>query len=143
MLFVGNKGDMGLEERLVLKEDVAEWVFCELPKLRAKVTICLSSLFSFSLTRHLCLSNFVSLSSYLPYFPSIGSGGLNTISCQFGCNHLLFYPSKLTSHPPTNNSQLNCLFLSNITCFLTLLNLSRDCCCYFSSYSLFFLLQVN
>lgn len=38
MIFVGNKSDVGLEERLVLKEDVAEWVFCELPKLRAKVS---------------------------------------------------------------------------------------------------------
>ena len=38
IIFAGNKSDVGLEERFVLKEDVAEWVFCELPKLRTKVS---------------------------------------------------------------------------------------------------------
>lgn len=37
IIFVGNKSDVGLEERLVLKEDVAEWVFCEMPKMKTKV----------------------------------------------------------------------------------------------------------
>lgn len=38
MIFLGNKQDLdSLQQRLVLKEDVAEWVFCELPKLRTKV----------------------------------------------------------------------------------------------------------
>lgn len=41
MIFLGNKQDLdSLQERVVLKEDVAEWVFCELPKLRAKVMEC-------------------------------------------------------------------------------------------------------
>lgn len=39
IIFVGNKLDLESEQkRVVLKEDVAEWVFCELPKLRAKVS---------------------------------------------------------------------------------------------------------
>lgn len=41
IIFAGNKNDLsGGEEdrREVQKEDVAEWVFCELPKLRAKVS---------------------------------------------------------------------------------------------------------
>ena len=39
MIFLGNKQDLDAEgERKVLKEDVAEWVFCELPKLRTKVS---------------------------------------------------------------------------------------------------------
>ena len=38
MIFLGNKQDLDAQQqRAVLKEDVAEWVFCELPKLRAKV----------------------------------------------------------------------------------------------------------
>lgn len=50
MIFVGNKADTSVDERRVLKEDVAEWVFCELPKLRTRVTdnILLSSSSSFS-----------------------------------------------------------------------------------------------
>ncbi|KAH9390420.1 hypothetical protein TYRP_023072 [Tyrophagus putrescentiae] len=41
MIFLGNKQDLdSLQQRLVLKEDVAEWVFCELPKLRTKVMEC-------------------------------------------------------------------------------------------------------
>ena len=43
MIFLGNKQDLdALQQRLVLKEDVAEWVFCELPKLRTKVSAALS-----------------------------------------------------------------------------------------------------
>lgn len=38
VIFAGNKSDVGLEDRYVMKEDVAEWVFCELPKLRTKVS---------------------------------------------------------------------------------------------------------
>ena len=39
MIFLGNKQDLdSLQQRVVLKEDVAEWVFCELPKLRTKVS---------------------------------------------------------------------------------------------------------
>lgn len=38
IVFVGNKQDLdGEHKRSVQKEDVAEWIFCELPKLRAKV----------------------------------------------------------------------------------------------------------
>jgi hypothetical protein len=36
---VGNKFDLAEDHRQVPKEDVAEWVFCELPKLRTKVSI--------------------------------------------------------------------------------------------------------
>ena len=68
MLFVGNKGDLGLEERFVLKEDVAEWVFCELPKLRAKVTICLSTRVFVCDETHIHKSCLLSLSLFL-YVP--------------------------------------------------------------------------
>lgn len=43
VIFAGNKSDVGLEERYVLKEDVSEWVYCELPKLRTKV--CMNETF--------------------------------------------------------------------------------------------------
>ncbi|RWS22163.1 Ras-related protein RabO-like protein, partial [Leptotrombidium deliense] len=39
MIFVGNKTD-NADNRCVNKEDVAEWVFCDLPKLRTKVMEC-------------------------------------------------------------------------------------------------------
>ncbi|RWS04456.1 Ras-related protein RabO-like protein, partial [Dinothrombium tinctorium] len=41
MIFVGNKTDLN-DRRVVNKEDVAEWVFCDLPKLRTKVMECSS-----------------------------------------------------------------------------------------------------
>ncbi|PRD38665.1 UNVERIFIED_CONTAM: hypothetical protein NCL1_03198 [Trichonephila clavipes] len=37
---VGNKCDIPEERRQVKKEDVNEWVFCELPKIRAKIIEC-------------------------------------------------------------------------------------------------------
>ncbi|GBL97622.1 hypothetical protein AVEN_49134-1 [Araneus ventricosus] len=37
---VGNKSDVPEERRQVKKEDVNEWVFCELPKIRAKILEC-------------------------------------------------------------------------------------------------------
>ncbi|KAH9526581.1 hypothetical protein DERF_000656 [Dermatophagoides farinae] len=41
IVFVGNKQDLdGEHKRSVQKEDVAEWIFCELPKLRAKLMEC-------------------------------------------------------------------------------------------------------
>ncbi|OTF78524.1 GTP-binding protein Ras-like protein [Euroglyphus maynei] len=41
IVFVGNKQDLDCEhKRIVQKEDVAEWIFCELPKLRAKLMEC-------------------------------------------------------------------------------------------------------
>ncbi|KAH9420498.1 hypothetical protein DERP_000924 [Dermatophagoides pteronyssinus] len=41
IVFVGNKQDLDSEhKRCVQKEDVAEWIFCELPKLRAKLMEC-------------------------------------------------------------------------------------------------------
>ncbi|CAG2169682.1 unnamed protein product [Oppiella nova] len=40
IIFVGNKNDLSDEFKEVPKEDVAEWVFCELPKLRTKVMEC-------------------------------------------------------------------------------------------------------
>ncbi|XP_021000658.1 ras-related protein Rap-1b-like [Parasteatoda tepidariorum] len=40
ILVVGNKCDVPEDRRQVKKEDVNEWVFCELPKLRAKIMEC-------------------------------------------------------------------------------------------------------
>ncbi|XP_013794203.1 GTP-binding protein Di-Ras2-like [Limulus polyphemus] len=40
IIVVGNKADVTSERRELLKEDVAEWVFCELPRLRVKVLEC-------------------------------------------------------------------------------------------------------
>ncbi|XP_054159333.1 ras-related protein Rap-1b-like [Oppia nitens] len=40
IIFVGNKCDLSDEFKEVPKEDMAEWVFCELPKLRTKVMEC-------------------------------------------------------------------------------------------------------
>lgn len=37
---MGNKADLGEEKRAVSKEDAAEWLFCELPRLRAKILEC-------------------------------------------------------------------------------------------------------
>ena len=37
-MFVGNKTDLPLEQHLVSKEEVTEWVYCELPRLRTKVS---------------------------------------------------------------------------------------------------------
>jgi hypothetical protein len=38
ILFAGNKTDLSLEKHLVAKEEVTEWVYCELPRLRTKVS---------------------------------------------------------------------------------------------------------
>ncbi|XP_067124157.1 ras-related protein Rap-1b [Centruroides vittatus] len=40
IIVCGNKSDLGEEKRVVKKEDVAEWVFCDLPRLRVKVMEC-------------------------------------------------------------------------------------------------------
>ncbi|GIY95892.1 GTP-binding protein Di-Ras2 [Caerostris extrusa] len=40
IVVVGNKSDVGEERRAVPKEDAAEWLFCELPRLRAKILEC-------------------------------------------------------------------------------------------------------
>ncbi|XP_076308727.1 GTP-binding protein Di-Ras2-like [Tachypleus tridentatus] len=40
IVVVGNKMDVSSDRRELLKEDVAEWVFCELPRLRVKVVEC-------------------------------------------------------------------------------------------------------
>ncbi|GIX83953.1 GTP-binding protein Di-Ras2 [Caerostris extrusa] len=40
IMVVGNKCDVPEDRRQVKKEDVNEWVFCELPKLRAKIIEC-------------------------------------------------------------------------------------------------------
>ncbi|GFU67299.1 GTP-binding protein Di-Ras2 [Trichonephila clavipes] len=40
IMVVGNKCDIPEERRQVKKEDVNEWVFCELPKIRAKIIEC-------------------------------------------------------------------------------------------------------
>ncbi|CAL1269836.1 unnamed protein product [Larinioides sclopetarius] len=40
IMVVGNKCDVPDERRQVKKEDVNEWVFCELPKIRAKIIEC-------------------------------------------------------------------------------------------------------
>ena len=40
IVVVGNKSDLGEEKRAVTKEDAAEWLFCELPRLRAKILEC-------------------------------------------------------------------------------------------------------
>ncbi|KAF7495032.1 GTP-binding protein [Sarcoptes scabiei] len=41
IVFVGNKQDLDNErKRMVRKEDVAEWIFCELPRLRVKMIEC-------------------------------------------------------------------------------------------------------
>ncbi|CAN8002308.1 unnamed protein product [Ixodes hexagonus] len=40
IVVVGNKLDLAEDRRQVTKEDVAEWLFCELPRLRAKLMEC-------------------------------------------------------------------------------------------------------
>ncbi|XP_065081388.1 GTP-binding protein Di-Ras2 isoform X1 [Ochlerotatus camptorhynchus] len=40
MVIVGNKSDLSSTHREVRIEDVSEWVFCELPKLKVKVMEC-------------------------------------------------------------------------------------------------------
>ncbi|CAN8007915.1 unnamed protein product [Ixodes pacificus] len=40
IVVVGNKLDLSEDRRQVSKEDVAEWLFCELPRLRAKFMEC-------------------------------------------------------------------------------------------------------
>ena len=40
IVIAGNKLDLSLAHREVPIEDVSEWLFCELPKLRAKVIEC-------------------------------------------------------------------------------------------------------
>ncbi|XP_055609303.1 GTP-binding protein Di-Ras2 isoform X2 [Uranotaenia lowii] len=40
MVFVGNKSDLSGTHREVRIEDVSEWVYCELPKLKVKVMEC-------------------------------------------------------------------------------------------------------
>ncbi|XP_022240247.1 GTP-binding protein Di-Ras2-like [Limulus polyphemus] len=40
VIFVGNKSDLSPEKREVPKEDVAEWIFCDLPRLRTKLMEC-------------------------------------------------------------------------------------------------------
>ncbi|XP_015919353.1 GTP-binding protein Di-Ras2 [Parasteatoda tepidariorum] len=40
IVVVGNKLDIGESSRAVPKEDAAEWLFCELPRLRAKILEC-------------------------------------------------------------------------------------------------------
>ncbi|XP_076339709.1 GTP-binding protein Di-Ras2-like [Tachypleus tridentatus] len=40
MVVVGNKLDLAIDFRELPKEDVAEWVYCELPRLRVKVLEC-------------------------------------------------------------------------------------------------------
>ncbi|XP_054713181.1 GTP-binding protein Di-Ras2-like [Uloborus diversus] len=40
IVVVGNKTDLGEDKRAVPKEDAAEWLFCELPRLRAKILEC-------------------------------------------------------------------------------------------------------
>ncbi|XP_055947585.1 GTP-binding protein Di-Ras2-like [Argiope bruennichi] len=40
IVVVGNKFDLAEERRAVPKEDAAEWLFCELPRLRAKILEC-------------------------------------------------------------------------------------------------------
>ncbi|XP_064478500.1 ras-related protein Rap-1A-like [Ornithodoros turicata] len=40
IIVAGNKLDLTEDQRQVSKEDVAEWLFCELPRLRAKLIEC-------------------------------------------------------------------------------------------------------
>ncbi|GFY46335.1 uncharacterized protein TNIN_1561 [Trichonephila inaurata madagascariensis] len=40
IVVVGNKSDIPDEKKAVSKEDAAEWLFCELPRLRAKILEC-------------------------------------------------------------------------------------------------------
>ncbi|XP_013780120.1 GTP-binding protein Di-Ras2-like [Limulus polyphemus] len=40
IIVAGNKLDLASERRELVKEDVAEWVFCELPRLRVKLMEC-------------------------------------------------------------------------------------------------------
>lgn len=40
MVIAGNKSDLAKSRREVPIEDVSEWLYCELPKLRAKVIEC-------------------------------------------------------------------------------------------------------
>ncbi|GFU01039.1 GTP-binding protein Di-Ras2 [Nephila pilipes] len=40
IVVVGNKSDLPDEKKVVPKEDAAEWLFCELPRLRAKILEC-------------------------------------------------------------------------------------------------------
>uniref|UniRef100_A0A8D8G2Z2 GTP-binding protein Di-Ras2 n=2 Tax=Culex pipiens TaxID=7175 RepID=A0A8D8G2Z2_CULPI len=40
LVIVGNKSDLSVKHREIRIEDVSEWVFCELPKLKVKVMEC-------------------------------------------------------------------------------------------------------
>ncbi|ALC41550.1 CG30158 [Drosophila busckii] len=70
IVIAGNKADLANTHREVRHEEVTDWVFCELPRLRAKVLEC-SAKEDTSVTE--LFKTLLSLSRYLP--ASSGSGG--------------------------------------------------------------------
>ncbi|EAA09470.4 AGAP005248-PA [Anopheles gambiae str. PEST] len=71
MVIVGNKYDLTASHREVRIEDVSEWVFCELPKLKVKVLEC-SAKDDYNIME--IFRTFVTLSRILPVNGSAESG---------------------------------------------------------------------
>ncbi|XP_035911649.1 GTP-binding protein Di-Ras1 [Anopheles stephensi] len=71
MVIVGNKYDLTSSHREVRIEDVSEWVFCELPKLKVKVLEC-SAKDDYNIME--IFRTFVTLSRILPVNGSAESG---------------------------------------------------------------------
>ncbi|KAH8267114.1 hypothetical protein KR018_007869 [Drosophila ironensis] len=70
IVIAGNKADLATSHREVKQEEVSDWVFCELPRLRAKVLEC-SAKEDSNVTE--LFKSLLSLSRFLP--ASSGSGG--------------------------------------------------------------------
>ncbi|EDW72366.1 GTP-binding protein Di-Ras2 [Drosophila tropicalis] len=71
IVIAGNKADLATTHREVKQEEVTDWVFCELPRLRAKVLEC-SAKEDTNVTE--LFKTLLSLSRFLPASSSSGNG---------------------------------------------------------------------
>ncbi|EDW08169.1 GTP-binding protein Di-Ras2 [Drosophila mojavensis] len=78
IVIAGNKADLATSHREVRQEEVTDWVFCELPRLRAKVLEC-SAKEDTNVTE--LFKTLLSLSRFLPA-SSGSSGGPGGSSCE-------------------------------------------------------------